>query len=199
MRIKLIVLILIGSILSGFSVEDLRDIDVSTSIYHIKYSQRFKQPLEIDYTVQCNPTSDVHYSRKGLTFYTVDSIQTSDDRDYYRNVWDKGHMAPAAAFNCDLMSLTQTFSYINCALQHKDLNRGPWKYLEQYERELAINNNITVNIQVDFSGASRLKTGAMIPTGFRKTICVNGKLFKTYYFPNQSVRGSYENFLEKKW
>ena len=198
MRIKLIVLILIGSILSSFFINDLGDIDVSTSIYHIKYSQQFEQPLEIDYIVQCNP-SDTHYSRKGMKFHKVDSIKTSDDKDYYKNVWDKGHMAPAGAFNCDSITLGQTFSYVNCALQHRDLNRGPWKYLEQYERDLAVNNNITVNICVDFLGASRLKTGAMIPTGFRKTIRVNGNPFKTYYFPNQSVRGSYENFLEKKW
>lgn len=179
--------------------QELGDVEVSTSIYHIKYSQSFEQPLEIDYVVKCNQFSKESYSRKGLNFYKVDSIKTSDDKDYYKNVWDKGHMVPAAAFNCDSLELRMTFSYVNCALQHQDLNRGPWKELEAYERELSINNDITINIEVDFSESTRLPTGAMVPTGFRKTICKNGKLFKTYYFPNQSVKGSCENFLEKKW
>jgi len=175
------------------------DIEISNEIYCITYSQYYEQPLNIEYTVKCNQFSKDHYSRKGLKFYGVDSIQTSDNQDYYKNVWDKGHMAPAAAFNCDSISLRQTFSYVNCALQHKDLNRGPWKQLEQYERELSINNDITISIQVDFSESTRLPSGAMIPTGFRKNIIKNGKLFKTYYFPNQSVKDNFENFLEKKW
>lgn len=179
--------------------QKLEDIQVYNGAYCITYSQDFEQPLEIDYQVKCNQFSKNYYSRKGLNFYKVDSIKTSDNDDYYKNVWDKGHMAPAAAFNCDYELLKSTFSYVNCALQHQDLNRGPWKELEAYERELSINNDITINIMVDFSESTRLPSGAMIPTGFRKTIYKNGKLFKTYYFPNQSVKGSCENFLEKKW
>ena len=51
--------------------------------------------------------------------------------DYVNNVWDKGHLAPAAAFNCDRETIKKTFSYLNCALQHEGLNRGPWKELER--------------------------------------------------------------------
>jgi DNA/RNA endonuclease G (NUC1) len=108
-------------------------------------------------------------------------------------------MAPAADFNCDETALKETFSYVNCALQHKDLNRGQWKDLESYEKELAINNKVSVLITLDFFGSVRNTTGAMIPVGFTKTISLNGKKFKSYYFPNQRVSGSYEKYLVKKY
>jgi endonuclease G len=147
----------------------------------------------------CNSKSTNYFSRKGLDFYTVANIHTSDNADYIHNDYDKGHMAPAADFNCNLNSLKQTFSYVNCALQHKDLNRDQWKDLEAYEKELAGNNKVSVEIIVDFNGSVRSSTGAMIPVGFSKIISLNGKSFKSYYFPNQSVTGSYEKFLVKKY
>jgi hypothetical protein len=52
---------------------------------------------------------------------------------------------------------------------------------------------------VDFSRSIRGTAGAMIPTGFTKTIMLNGKLFKTYYFPNQSIKNNCEKYLIKKY
>lgn len=178
---------------------DLPNIEVKNESYHIKYSQDLEQPLEIEYTIPCNKNSKEYYSRSGMTFFTSDNIHTSDDKDYYKNEWDKGHMAPAAAFNCDYNKLKLTFSYVNCALQHEDLNRGPWKDLEAYEKELASNNIVTIRIYVDFAGSSRLPTGAMIPAGFFKLISLNGKPFKSYYFPNESVNENFEKYLLKKY
>jgi endonuclease G len=62
-------------------------------------------------------------------------VKTSDGKDYEGNVWDKGHCAPAADFNCTRETLWQTFSYLNCILQHEKLNRGAWRLLEVRERE----------------------------------------------------------------
>ena len=185
-------------VLFGFSFSQ-PNIYVKNDFFEIVYSQNFEQPLEIKYDVLCNSKSTNYFSRKGLDFYTVPNIHTSDNADYIHNDYDKGHMAPAADFNCNLNSLKQTFSYVNCALQHKDLNRGQWKDLEAYEKELAITNKVSIEIVVDFTGSVRNATGAMVPVGFSKIITLNGKLFKSYYFPNQSLRGSYEKFLVKKY
>lgn len=198
-RFSLPLLLIVAFLSLGITSTELKNVTINNSVYSIIYSQNFEQPLEISYKIECNRNSKNYYNRKGLSFYKPTDIYTSDDKDYLSNVWDKGHMAPAAAFNCDLNLLKLTFSYVNCALQHKDLNRGPWKELEAYEKELAINNNVTINIFVDFTQASRLPTGAMIPTGFSKIISLNGKKFKAYYFPNQSVNESFEKFLIKKY
>ena len=128
-----------------------KEVYVDAGIYQVKYSEVLEQPLEIKYKVQC---PDGTASRKGMDFYTNDSIRTSDNADYASNVWDKGHMAPAADFNCNKELLHQTFSYLNCALQNQYLNRGVWRMLEEYERELAKTERVTVTITLFFDKKS---------------------------------------------
>ena len=83
-------------------------------MFEIVYSEKLQQPKFIRYTVQCpNGTAN----RKGMDFYICDSILTSDNKDYENNPYDKGHLAPAADFNCDRDMLFKTFTYLNCSLQ----------------------------------------------------------------------------------
>jgi len=147
------------------------------------YSEVYEQPLSITYNVLC-PSGTA--SREGMDFYVNDSIKTSDDIDYANNEYDKGHLAPAADFNCDKKMLFKTFSYLNCALQQENLNRGVWRFLELHERELAKTGSVvTVSIELAFSSKSKkLPTGATVPDGFTKIITVNGKVVEKYYFPN---------------
>jgi endonuclease G len=147
------------------------------------YSEVYEQPLSITYKVLC-PSGAA--SREGMDFYVNDSIKTSDDLDYANNEYDKGHLAPAADFNCDKKMLFKTFSYLNCALQQENLNRGVWRFLELHERELAKSGAVVVvSIDLAFSANSKkLSTGATVPDGFTKTITVNGKVIEKYYFPN---------------
>lgn len=180
----------------GFA--QLRDsVRVKTPIYEVVYSEKLESPLWIKYTVAC-PTGTA--SRAGMDFYTNDSIHTSDNRDYANNVYDKGHMAPAADFNCTREMLYQTFSYLNCALQNQYLNRGVWRFLEAQERELAKREPVTVIIEVKFDkGCTKLESGATVPAGFTKTILLqkSKKKFK-YYFPNDKpTRAKYLDYQIK--
>lgn len=85
--------------------------------------------------------------------------------------------------------LRSTFTYLNCALQHEALNRGPWKDLEKYERDLSLHYSVHVTIYVLFdSSPERVPGGAAIPKGFIKTIKFNSKQVQ-FYFPNTDVRG----------
>ena len=155
---------------------------VKTSVYSCVYSEVLQQPKRVWYTVQCPLGS---YPRKGMDFYTNDSIRTSDGKDYEGNVWDKGHCAPAADFNCDRPTLWATFSYLNCVLQHERLNRGAWRLLEVRERELSKSHKVEVEIKMVYSKSSlRLPTGATVPDGFLKTKKY-GKVKEVYYFKNE--------------
>jgi len=186
-------LLLFGSwSLSAQSVKTIK-----TEIFTVVYSEPYQQPLKVNYWVQC-PMGDA--SRSGMDFFKVDGVITSDNNDYKDNVWDKGHIAPAADFNCDRETLKKTFSYLNCALQHEGLNRGPWKELERFERDLAKLYTVDVVIELVFEekldGYNRVKGGAAIPSGFEKTIYFDGKEY-TFYFPNQDVAGQdWFNFLK---
>ena len=164
----------------------LRDsVLIKTDIYEVIYSEKLESPRWVQYTVLCpNGTA----SRAGMDFYTNDSVKTSSNEDYVKNEWDKGHLAPAADFNCDKVMLYKTFSYLNCALQNQYLNRGVWRMLEIQEREWAKKETTTVTINLVFDKTSyTLPTGATVPNGFLKTICLekSGKKIK-FYFPNMT-------------
>ena len=182
MRIKLLFLFLFP--LFVFAQKTLRDsIYIKTNMFEIVYSEKLQQPKFIRYTVQC-PNGEA--SRKGMDFYTCDSILTSDNKDYENNPYDKGHLAPAADFNCDRDMLYKTFTYLNCSLQQENLNRTTWRLLEARERELAkTNKTVVVEIRCIYSKTSIvLPTGATVPDGYIKTIKY-GKMTEKNYFKNE--------------
>lgn len=166
---------------------------VVTDIFTVIYSEDYQQPIKLKYTVQC-PLGDA--KRGGIGWREELNIVTSNNKDYENNVWDRGHLAPAAAFNCDRETLKETFTYLNCALQHEGLNRGPWKELERFERDLAKFSEVVVIVEVDFDEQPlRVPAGAAIPRGFFKTIHFKGNTWK-FYFPNVDVAGEdWYNFI----
>jgi len=175
----------------------LRDsVVIKNDIFKIIYSEKLQQPISVKYSVQC-PSGTA--SRKGLDFYICDSIITSDNKDYDDNIWDKGHMAPAADFNCTRELLKKTFTYLNCSLQHQDLNRTTWRLLEEYERSLALKYKIVlVEIICEFSKTSKvLASGATVPDAYYKKITYEGKT-EIYYFKNKKPSTTdFKKFLVK--
>ncbi len=169
--------------LFGLSQKTLRDsIYVKTDIFEIVYSEKLQQPKFIRYTVQCPNGST---PRTGMDFYVCDSIVTSDNKDYEGNPYDKGHLAPAADFNCTKEMLFKTFTYLNCSLQQENLNRTTWRLLEARERELAKTQTVVVEIRCVFTSKSiLLPSGATVPDGYYKTIKY-GKTTERYYFKNE--------------
>ena len=173
-----------------------KDILVKRPIYTVNYSQKYKQPLWVEYgfrTRECNAT------RAGMDFYTEKDIVTSSNADYAHNDWDKGHMAPAADFCKDKESMYMTFSYLNCALQHYKLNRGVWKELETQEREWAKTDSLIIKIEVTFpSNPTKTPGGASIPSSFKKTITFYSTKKKLVYeFPNVPPTKTLDKYLIK--
>lgn len=178
---KLLLLLLLP--LVGFG--QLRDsVYVKTDIYEVMYSETLEQPLWVKYQVLC---TEGEASRKGMDFYAVKGYKTSDAKDYEKNEWDKGHVAPAADFNCNREMLYKTFSYLNCTLQHEKLNRVHWRLLENYERLLAYTEGpVHVEVKVIFDkNPRRVASGAAIPTAFLKKIKTSKGTLK-FYFKNES-------------
>lgn len=180
--IKLIALLVLIPFL-GFS----QVIELETTIYKVVYDQDLEQPLKVTYTVKC-PQGDA--DRAGMDFRTVPNVHTSDNEDYANSVYDKGHLAPAAAFSCTKEMLRETFFYFNSALQHQSLNRGVWNRLEQFERNLANFYQVDVTVEVRFdTPVKRVAAGAAIPKEFVKIIKFGDKKL-TFVFPNKNTSGT---------
>ena len=149
--------------------EELRQsVTIETPIYRVIYSEVKEQPISLTYLSTNRPKN---VDRGSMNFYTDKEIHTSDNADYYRNVWDKGHIAPAATFSDNLENLRMTFSYLNCALQNQYLNRGAWSLLEEQERVWDDEQNLTITVDLVWDeGYEILPTGGHIPTDMIKHI-----------------------------
>lgn len=168
---------------------------VKTDIFEISYSEKLEQPLRVKYRVLCQ---DGKASRQGMDFYTESNYKTSDSKDYENNIYDKGHCAPAADFNCDKIMLYKTFTYLNCSLQNQFLNRGAWRLLEVHERELSRKYDVNVEIKLIFSEKSiKLQTGATVPFAFLKIIKYDGKIEKYYFINEKPNSNNYTFYLVK--
>ena len=131
-----------------------------------------------------------------MDFYQEEGVITSDDYDYYKNIWDLGNLAPAASFSNSSKNLNLTFSFLNCALQVDNLNRGEWAKLEQKVRDWSATlGNISVRIELVFSdGHTVLNTDAHVPTGFWKNLTfVNGSS-SCFYFPNENTYQNWRSY-----
>ena len=178
---------------SSLTRERVDSLLVSNNIFQISYNEKYEQPNWVKYTVR-----DIvkNADRDGIEFYTVDSIYTSDDQDYYSNRWDRGHMAPAGSFNDSYENLYSTFSYLNVALQYDDLNRGTWVQLEEQVRQWADElGDIDIEIYLEFDPSHIiLDTGAHVPTAFFKYVIFPDGSKRCYYFPNSTPDKSWQEY-----
>jgi endonuclease G len=182
------ILFLFGLILitlsSSFSQENVL---VKNQVFEVLYSQKLESPLWLKYRSTNRPTN---VNRGSMDFYTEKNIHTSDAEDYAKNIYDKGHLAPAASFSDNMENLKQTFSYLNCMLQDQYMNRGEWRLLEEQERKWDDSENLTIIIKVFFDDVpKRLPTNAAIPSHMQKHIYFEKqKTWKCFVFLNQKPK-----------
>jgi endonuclease G len=179
------------SILIGFLIVSLvsfgQDVRIKNEVFEVLYSQSLEQPLIIKYRSTNRPTN---VNRGTMDFYKEPNIKTSDAEDYAKNIYDKGHGAPAASFSDNMVNLKQTFSYLNCIMQDQYLNRGEWRLLEEQIRKWDDTENITVLIKTFFdTPVKRVPTGAAIPSYLQKHIYFEkSKKWKCFVFLNQKPK-----------
>ena len=164
-----------------------QNVRIKNDVFEVLYSQSLEQPLIIKYRSTNRPTN---VNRGAMDFYKEPTIKTSDADDYKANIYDKGHGAPAAAFSDNMVNLKQTFSYLNCIMQDKYLNRGEWRMLEEQIRKWDDTENITVLIKTFFdTPAKRVATGAAIPSHLQTHIYFEKqKKWKCYVFLNEKPK-----------
>ena len=189
---KLLSLILSVVILSANAQTKLRDsVKVTNNVFSVIYSEKLEQPIWLKYRSTNRPTN---VNRGSMDFYSEKLIKTSDNEDYKNNIYDKGHIAPAATFSDNMENLKQTFSYLNSALQDQYLNRGEWRLLEEQERKWDDLESLTVVVKVFFDETSKkLPTGSTVPSYFQKHIYFEKqKKWKCFVFLNEKPKFAWE-------
>jgi endonuclease G len=187
---KKILVLFLGLFLSLplFSQDTVR---VKNQVFEVLYSQNLEQPLWIKYRSTNRPTN---VNRGTMDFYKEPNIKTSDADDYYKNLYDKGHGAPAATFSDNMENLKQTFSYLNSIMQDQYLNRGEWRLLEEQERKWDDSENLTILIKTFFdTPVKRVPTGAAIPSYIQKHIYFEkSNKWRCFVFLNEKPKFKWE-------
>ena len=178
-----VIALFFGLLFNSFITPDKDVVVIKNKVFEVEYSQKLKQPLMLKYESINRPTN---VNRGSMDFYLEPKIITSGPQDYKNNEWDKGHLAPAASFSDNMENLKQTFSYLNCALQQQDLNRGEWRLLEEQERVWDDKEPLMVKIELLFDKNSKvLPSGATVPSYLVKHIHFDKTgVWKCYKFQN---------------
>ena len=106
--------------------------------YAVGYSYAHKQPLWTAYHITGDSVSQ--YFKRSNKFQEDQDIPDqyrSHLSDYRGSGYDRGHMAPAATVDISEEAMQQSFLMSNMSPQLPGLNRGGWKYLEDYVRDWA--------------------------------------------------------------
>ena len=168
-KILLLSFIMFGCEAEQIVAQDLREeVIIENQVFKVWYNEVKEQPVKLIYTSTDRPKN---VDRGNMNFYTESEVYTSNNADYYNNIWDKGHLAPAATYSDSMVNLKQTFSFLNCALQNQYLNRGEWRLLEEQEREWDDEQNLTITVDLVWDAEYEiLPTGGHIPTDMIKHI-----------------------------
>jgi DNA/RNA endonuclease G (NUC1) len=181
------ILFFTGFLLLSLATFGQDTIRVKNNVFEVLYSQKLEQPLWLKYRSTNRPTN---VNRGTMDFYTEKNIKTSDGEDYKANIYDKGHLAPAASFSDNMENLKQTFSYLNCMMQDQYQNRGEWRLLEEQERKWDDAEPLTVIIKVFFDKIpKRVPTNAAIPSHMQKHIYFEkSKQWRCFVLLNEKPR-----------
>lgn len=175
------ILLVLGTPISGQAKRE--SVYVKTPIFEVWYNEVYEQPMKLIYKSENRETN---VNRGSMDFKTEKLYHTSDKADYYRNIYDKGHLAPAAAFSDNMENLKQTFSYLNCALQEQTMNRVEWRLLESEERKWDDEQTLVVTINLIFDeGHEVLPTGGHVPSRMVKHILfTKDNIYRCFDFEN---------------
>lgn len=116
-----------------YETEEQRELVIHKG-YVLSYREVYEQPEFVMYVLNYENTK-VSRSNDFKPDYSV-STKSAIPQDYYKSGYDKGHLAPAADFSYSKELMSESFYMSNMSPQTPGLNRGPWKFLEEYFRNL---------------------------------------------------------------
>lgn len=119
------------------------------TIYHKAYSTTFSKskyyPIKVEWWLTKNSLTCNTRAKRGDKFIPDPKLinETNLQSSYTGQGFDRGHNFPSADAACDQVANDESFYFSNMTAQYPALNRGDWKTLESFTRELALKNDST--------------------------------------------------------
>ena len=137
MRRALLLLAAISQI--GYS----QNVTIRHTYYTTVFSESLRIPVVVKWWLTKKMVSCQQHVKRTNKFTADPQIlkYTKLSKDYSRSGYDRGHNMSAEDNMCSATGMKEYFYYSNMCPQTPRLNRGIWKSLETYTRELARQND----------------------------------------------------------
>lgn len=169
MKKLLFILFLILSVVGGCFAQNLT---IKHTAYEIHFDTVIHEPIYTHYIL----TKQMLSTGKERTIFHCDKVVNCDKQgkseDYAGSIYDRGHLSPDDDFRANTTTEVESMVYTNCAPQNKYLNRGTWKALEIYTRNLATKYNVEVWTGCIYG--TQKQGSLLIPTYYWKLLKYNG-------------------------
>lgn len=162
--------------------------------YSFSYSEKYEQPLWLNYTLTRDMLS-IHLVKRKDNFREDPFVINGSAQlvDYKSSGYDRGHLCPAKSMEFSEFAMSESFYMSNMSPQHPSLNRGIWKKLETKERKWAVElDSLEVycggifDSIIEFIGPNNVA----VPSAYYKIIFCPYDLEKSisFIFPNEKCQ-----------
>jgi len=165
--------------------------------FKVCYDYNLKAAKSVAYTLEGDLVDEGNIEVRPR-FYAESVIDTpyrAEDNDYKYSGYDRGHLAPDAAFDWSQESLEATYSLANIIPQDSDVNQHQWVKAEEHARKEAkiLNEIHVINIVVYSENPKRIGSDKIaVSKGYYKVMYNSDKNYKEcfYYENNASLNSS---------
>ena len=163
--------------------------------FTISYNNTHEQPNWVFYTLTKEDIICDDEAKRKDNFVEDHKIEGHSAYldDYKGSGYDRGHLKPSADERCDQDEMNETFYMSNMSPQDPSFNRGGWKSLETYVRNVPVENDSCYVITGPILNTSLKTIGSnevSVPEFFFKIVYVfkDGKLeVLCFIMPNKKI------------
>jgi len=174
---------------------------IDKEFYLICYDHLLKGSKAVAYTLSGDLVNELNID-KSISFKVerqVEKKYRAATTDYVNSGYDRGHIAPDAAFDWSNESLSSVYSLANVMPQARKVNRYTWTKAERLSRFMAVKlGEITViNVLIYDSVPERIGQNKIaVPSGYYKILLNHQKSYlKCLYYANDKDIDSNEDRL----
>jgi len=198
-----------GSILSGESTYTQKFVEenncsqiIDNEFIVMCYDYKFKAVKAVSYTLLGDLMNEQNIEERP-SFYVEKKLESKNrisSTDYTNSGYDKGHMAPDAAFDWSQESLEAVYTLANIIPQAPQVNRISWAKLESYVRDKAeaLGELNVVNVPKYGQRSSRMGKNKMaISKGYYKILYnLDENYEECFYYSNKLGVSAKDDVLE---
>ena len=169
---------------------------IDKQFFDVCYSYNLKAAKAVAYRLDGDLVNEKNIKDRP-NFYaepTLKDNQRATTSDYTNSGYDRGHMAPDAAFDWSQESLEATYSLANIIPQIPKVNRDMWVDVEKYARDKAVDLGYinVVNVVKYTTKPTRIGDDAIaVSYGFYKVLYNNNENYEQcYYYANKDNNSS---------